>query len=261
VTTRRDHDADDDRFVRRLGERLARVPGVLAVTLGGSRALGEHGPDSDWDLGLYYRGHLDVDGVRALGWPGRVFPLGGWGGGVMNGGAWLTVDGRRVDLHYRDLDSVERRIAEAELGRFEIERLLFHLAGVPTYLAVGELAISLTLAGELPRPGFPAALRVSAARRWREEARLTLAYVEAAHASRGDPLGCAGLLAQAVVQAAHGVLAASGEWALNEKRLVRRAGLGDLAGRFGRLGADPNALRATVEQLTAALSERGTLSP
>src|SRR5205807_8184463 len=129
-------------------------PGVLAVTLGGSRALGEHGPDSDWDLGLYYRGHLDVDGVRALGWPGRVFPLGGWGGGVMNGGAWLTVDGRRVDLHYRDLDSVERRIAESAEGRFQIERLLFWVAGVPTYLLLAELALSRVLVGQLPRPAF-----------------------------------------------------------------------------------------------------------
>jgi hypothetical protein len=32
--------------------------------------------------------------------------------------AWLQVDGRRVDLHYRDLDDVEHWLAEAHVGRF-----------------------------------------------------------------------------------------------------------------------------------------------
>jgi hypothetical protein len=237
--------------------RAARVPGVRAVTLGGSRALGEHRPDSDWDFGLYYRGRLDPEDVRALGWPGEVFPPGGWGGGVMNGGAWLTVDGRRVDLHYRDLDDVERRLAEAERGWFAIERLLFHVAGVPTYLPAAELALSRVLVGELPRPGYPAALRAAAPQRWRREAELTLEYARAAYASNGDALGCAGLLAQVVVQEAHARVAARGEWTLNEKRLVRQAGLDHLAQRFGRLGVGAGELLAAVDELTAALLDPG----
>ena len=40
----------------------------------------------------------------------------------MNGGAWLTVGGARVDLIYRDLDEVLRWTAAAEEGRFEIRR-------------------------------------------------------------------------------------------------------------------------------------------
>jgi predicted nucleotidyltransferase len=44
---------------------LAGVPGVAAVTLGGSRARGEQRADSDWDIGVYYREPLDVDGLRA----------------------------------------------------------------------------------------------------------------------------------------------------------------------------------------------------
>jgi hypothetical protein len=27
-------------------------------------------------------------------------------GGVVNGGAWLTIDGRRSDIHHRDLDVI-----------------------------------------------------------------------------------------------------------------------------------------------------------
>jgi hypothetical protein len=245
--------ADDWSFAERIAERAATVPGVLAVTLGGSRAQGGHRPDSDWDFGLYYRGRLDPDDVRALGWAGTVFAPGEWGGGVMNGGAWLTVDGQRVDLHYRDLDEVEHWLAEAERGRFRVERLPFYLAGIPTYVVVGELAIARVLLGELPRPGFPPALRRRAARFWADSARLTLDYTENVYAKRGDALGCAGGLARAVVEAAHGRLAAQGIWALNEKRIVAEAGLDGLAGRFARLGGTSRELRRAVEEVRGVL--------
>jgi predicted nucleotidyltransferase len=78
---------DDEQFAQLIAGRTAMIPGVLAVTLGGSRAQGEHRPDSDWDFGLYYRGRLDPDNVRALGWAGTVFAPGERGGGVMIGGA------------------------------------------------------------------------------------------------------------------------------------------------------------------------------
>ena len=97
----------DSVFETWLAEELASLPGVLAVALGGSRAQGLHRPDSDWDYAVYYRGGFDPNHLRARGWPGEVFEVGGWGGGVMNGGAWLTIEGRRVDVHYRDLDAVE----------------------------------------------------------------------------------------------------------------------------------------------------------
>ena len=58
-----------------LAERLAAVPGVVAVTLGGSRAVGAAVAGSDWDFGLYYRGGLDPADISALGWPGRVFAI------------------------------------------------------------------------------------------------------------------------------------------------------------------------------------------
>ena len=244
---------DEEQFARWVAGRAAAVPGVVAVGLGGSRAQGLHRPDSDWDFGLYYRGRLDPDDVRALGWAGTVFAPGEWGGGVMNGGAWLTVEGRRVDLHYRDLDAVTHHLAEAEQGRFRVERLPFHLAGIPTYVVVGELAVARVLVGELPRPGFPPLLRQRAARFWAEAARLTLDYTEAVHAARGDALGCAGGLARAVVEAAHGRLAAAGTWALNEKRIVERAGLDGLAPRFARLGGTPAALHLAVQEVRAAL--------
>jgi hypothetical protein len=140
--------------MRSLADRLASIPGVVAVTLGGSRATGAHGHDSDWDFGLYYRGTISPDDVRALGWPGQVFAPGDWGR-LVNGGAWLRVDGTPVDLIYRDLDVVARWTAEAEAGRFRIDREVGYVAGIATYVLAGELAVNEVLHGRLPRPSFP----------------------------------------------------------------------------------------------------------
>ena len=242
----------DQEFAASVAERSARIPGVVAVTLGGSRAQGGHGPDSDWDFGLYYRGRLDPEEVAALGWPGRVFAPGEGGGGVIIGGAWLQVDGRQVDLHYRDLDDVEHWLAQA--GRFKVERLPFYLAGIPTYVVVGELAVAKVLVGELPRPEFPVALRQAAASFWQAAAELSLDYADSVYARRGDALGCAGSLARAVIEAAHARLAAKGAWALNEKRIVQQAGLGQLAAHFTNLGRTPSQLQQAVQTITEALT-------
>ena len=59
--------------------------------------------------------------IVALGWPGQVFAPGEWGR-IVNGGAWLTVDGTKVDLIYRDLDEVLHWTAAAGEGQFEIHR-------------------------------------------------------------------------------------------------------------------------------------------
>jgi hypothetical protein len=58
--------------VRQLAERLMEIPGVVAVTLGGSRPGGVIHPDSDWDFGLHYRDAIRADDVRALGFEGTV---------------------------------------------------------------------------------------------------------------------------------------------------------------------------------------------
>jgi predicted nucleotidyltransferase len=58
---------DDDAFPAYVADRLAGLPGVRAVTLGGSRAEGTHRPDSDWDFSVYYRGHFDPQDLRDTG--------------------------------------------------------------------------------------------------------------------------------------------------------------------------------------------------
>lgn len=211
--------------MRKLAQDLAQIPGVVAVTLGGSRATGTATDDSDWDFGLYYRGTIDPNDVRALGWPGQVFAPGDWGR-IVNGGAWLEVDGEKVDLIYRDLDAVVHWTDEAEHGRFEIHREVGYVAGIATYILAGELALGEVLSGELPRPSFPDRLRTTAPPLWNQLAAGALHYADV-HSRRGDNIAALANLTQAVLAASHGRLAAAAQWALNEKGIVARAGLDD----------------------------------
>jgi Nucleotidyltransferase domain len=234
--------------VEYLASRLAAVPGVVAVTLGGSRATNTAVEGSDWDFGVYYRDRLDPADIVALGWPGRVFAPGDWGR-IVNGGAWLTIDGTKVDLIYRDLDEVLHWTAAAEDGYFEIDREVGYVAGIATYVLAGELSLGRVLAGELPRPAFPRRLRDSAPAAWSRLAAgaLHFAYV---HAGRQDTVACLANLCQAILATAHARLAAAGEWALNEKRLIERAGLPHLHHQLGQPGRD---LHTVVSDVQASL--------
>ncbi|UUV30082.1 nucleotidyltransferase domain-containing protein [Amycolatopsis roodepoortensis] len=238
---------NDDTFLTHVADTLAALPAVHAVTLGGSRAQGTNDPGSDWDFAVYYRGGFDPADLRAVGWDGEVSELGAWGGGVFDGGAWLTIDGRHVDVHYRDLGSVEHHLAEAREGRFHWEPLMFHLAGVPSYLPVAELAVNRVLRGDLPRPDYPEALRETAPAMWRGRAGLTLRYTRGAFVPRGQSTEVAGALATAAMETAHAILAARGEWVTNEKRLLLRAGLREIDTVVAGLRSDPDALAKAVD--------------
>jgi predicted nucleotidyltransferase len=244
----------DEAFCAETGGLLAALPGVRAVALGGSRARGTAAPGSDWDFAVYYRGTgFDPASLRSLGWPGEIFPIGGWGGGAFNSGAWLTAGERRVDVHYRDLDDIDHHLAEAREGRFHIERLMFHLAGIPSYIVLAELALNRVLSGELPRPGYPPALRRTAQAAWRENATATLGYARAAHADRGHLADTAGAIALAACQGAHAVLAGRGEWVTNEKTLIDRAGLRGVDDILAGLTAEPAVLRGALDRAAALL--------
>jgi Nucleotidyltransferase domain len=245
---------DDGSFPPYVAGRLAELPAVEAVTLGGSRAEGTYRPDSDWDFSIYYRGRFDPQTLRDVGWPGEVFEVGGWSTGVFNGGAWLEIDGRKSDVHYRDLDVVDREIAASREGRFDIEPLLFHLAGVPSYLVLAELAVKRVLHGQLPTPGYPRALRERARQVWWGRAERTFDYARANPAPLGRVTQCVGLVAQATSQAAHAVLAARGEWITNEKTLLTRAGLRQVDDLIASTGREPAALADVVDRAQSLCS-------
>jgi Nucleotidyltransferase domain len=197
--------------IEEVAAQCAELPGVVAVTLGGSRARGEERPDSDWDFVLYYRGTIAADDVRALGYRGEVFAPGDWGS-IVNGGAWLDIDGTKVDLIYRDLDEVLHWTDEAIHGRFEVRREVGYVAGITTYVLAGELAIAKVLHGTLPRPEFTDALADQASSWWFHIADMAL-RVAAGHAIRSDSVATCANVKVAALASAQGRLAAR-RWVL-----------------------------------------------
>jgi len=215
-----------------LVDELASMPGVAAVVLGGSRATGTGDAGSDWDLGVYYRGTADLAKLSAH---GPVHPPGSWGR-IMNGGAWLTCGGQRVDVLLRDLAVVEHWVRRAEAGEFEVDALLGYTAGVPTYLLAAELASCRVLHGNLSTCPFPEKLAAAGPMVWRFCRTFSLAYARA-HAKRGNVAGAAGQVAKAIMEEAHAVVCARREWTCNEKRLIESAGLSRTHALFAHIPA------------------------
>lgn len=222
--------------------------GTLAVALGGSRALGSNDSASDWDIGLYYRGSIDLTALRAH---GDVYPPGSWGR-LMNGGAWLQCGEHRVDVLLRDLDTVEHWTREATQGRFEVDALLGYIAGAPTYMLAAELSSCRLLHGELPANAFPAQLMLAGPPRWRFCRSFSAAYARA-HAKRGNVVGAMGQMSKAAMEEAHAIICERGEWACNEKRLLEAAGLGSIQSLFAAVPINAAELVEWVDIAAGAL--------
>jgi hypothetical protein len=121
---------DPNAFLKVIVDPLIDVDGLQAIVLGGSWASGTQRPDSDIDLGLYYNegSPLDTKHLRKIAHELNDFPdpvvteLGGWGTWV-NGGAWLTIKGQRVDFLYRNIDFVSTTIDECNRGETRFDYL------------------------------------------------------------------------------------------------------------------------------------------
>ncbi|MET9618922.1 nucleotidyltransferase domain-containing protein [Kitasatospora indigofera] len=254
-------------IIEEMANRLVTVPGVVAVMLGGSRARGEQRPDSDWDLGVYYRGDLDLGALRALAGPEvDVAGPGGWGPWV-NGGAWLRVDGVAVDWILRDLDRVERVWAECRAGRFEVGVQLGHPLGFWSPCYVGEVALGRVLAdpgGELASlrrqaASYPRLLRESlTAAAWEAE---FLVAAAAKGAPRADTLYVSLCLSRAVGVLVQAMFAGERRWCLNEKGALAVAGtLPTAPDGFGpRVSELLGAPGDTAESLIATVAEARVL--
>ncbi|MEU1216170.1 nucleotidyltransferase domain-containing protein [Streptomyces sp. NPDC005790] len=229
--------------VAAMASRLVRLSGVEAVTLGGSRARGTHRPDSDWDLGVYYRGAPDLAALTALasevqGAPAEVAGPGGWGTWV-NGGSWLTVDGVAVDWILRDLDRVESVWSDCRAGRFEVGAQPGHPLGFWSPCYVGEVALcqvmedprgELTAFREMTR-AYPEPLRRAlTGAAW--EADFSVAAARKS-APSGDTLHVALCLSKAFGVLAQALHAHHRVWCLNEKgALASAAALADTPADF-----------------------------
>jgi hypothetical protein len=261
---------------------LVEVPGVTAVMLGGSRARGAAFPDSDVDLGLYYRPPLDLARLRRLaeavgvaragsGRPELTEP-GAWGPWV-DGGGWLTIDGVSVDWIYRDVDRVQRSWQLAESGTFSFHFQVGHPFGVPDFAYAGEVALGVLLAdptGELtqlkeqmitypPKLGRAIVDRLA-------EARFLLDHLPKS-AQRRDVAFVAGCLFRVIGLCAHAIHATAGRWVITEKGLIDAAGkLPDAPVAFsqradeilGSLGADPAGLRKAIASAGGLLADVAT---
>lgn len=264
----------DDATLLALGERLTAVSGVVGVALGGSRARGTHRPDSDTDLGLYYRGELDVAALRALAAEVADEPVdltapGSWGPWV-NGGGWLTIQGRRVDWIYRDLDRVHQIWDDCQHGHYQLGFQVGHPLGFYSHTYAGEVALCRILidpSRELTdlraqTQHYPTPLASAlVAGLWEADFTAGLAGYGAASP---DPTYTAGCLFRTVGVICHALHGHARRWLINEKGMVAAASAlpgapPDFASRVGTLlgevGADSQRITETVTRARALITE------
>jgi predicted nucleotidyltransferase len=265
--------APDGLDLQSLADRLTTVEGVVGVVRGGSRARGDHTPDSDVDLGIYYRGDLEIASLGAIardvaGADAEVTERGGWGPWV-DGGGWLVIDDVHVDWLYRDVERVREAWARAHRGAYHWNAQTGHPLGVPDFAYVGELALAVVLAdpdGDLTdlrdAITYPDALRAALARNlWEADFLLQIA---GKGTSRGDSAYVALCLSRAMLLCAHALHAHDRRWLVNEKGAITSASRlpcapADFARRvgdvLGSVGTSPAELAATIENATRIVEE------
>lgn len=216
-------------LVEELVDGLEGVRGVQGIALGGSYARGTARTDSDIDLGIYYSeaSPLCIHSIRKFATahqdsvPPIVSELFEWGPWV-NGGAWLTIRGQRVDLIYRSLEHLERVISDAERGDYELhfgQHPPFGYFG-PTYL--GELSIAVVLldpSGDIARlksriSEYPEALRRRVVQDYLWSIEFALHAFAPKFANRGEVY----LTASTIARCVHAALLVL--FALNRRHLV-----------------------------------------
>jgi predicted nucleotidyltransferase len=259
-----------------IAARLAAVPGVVAVALGGSRARGTATPDSDVDLGLYYDPATPPsrDALNALARElddrrpeDAVTAFGQWGPWI-NGGAWLTIDGERVDWLFKDLARIRRIVAECRAGRPEVAYQGGHPHVFVSSIYLGEIDCCVPLADpegvlaelkHLVRP-YPPLLRASLLQRFLFEAGFSLDGA-AKGAKRGDVVYVVGCLFRTISCLVQALYAASERYCLNEKGVLREVATfartpATFAETAARLLAAPG---ATPAELAASVAAARTL--
>jgi len=139
-------------FIQDIVARLVGVRGIKAIVLGGSWATGTQEPDSDIDLGLYYNADmpLDIAHIRQIARELNDDPtiyitgLGEWGRWV-NGGAWLTIGGRRLDFLYKNLDFMASIVDDCYRGKIELDYYQQPPYGYYSYIYCAEIRESVVL--------------------------------------------------------------------------------------------------------------------
>jgi predicted nucleotidyltransferase len=138
-----------DEIISQVVARVAKVEGIAAIVLGGSRARGTADERSDIDLGIYYDAERpfstvaleaaaqELDDRHA---DGLVTPFGAWGPAV-NGGGWLEIRGHHVDFLYREIGAVREAIEDFVGGRPRSVYQLGHPLGFHMQIYAGEVHV------------------------------------------------------------------------------------------------------------------------
>jgi predicted nucleotidyltransferase len=271
-------------LVETLAKRLGAILGVRAVVLGGSHARGRAHAGSDIDLGVLYAeaAPFAIESVRALSEelndvPGPVvsgfYEWGPW----VNGGAWLTIGGQRVDFLYRSLEHLARVADDAAAGRYEIHYGQQPPFGFFSGTILGELAIcqpvfdpeGLVARLKLRVASYPDALRRAVVQGQLWAAEFGLNAFAPKFAARGDTFGTAGCLTRAVNQLVLALFALNRRHLLNDKTALVEIAEFERAPRdFGprvqetlaRLGSSPDELAGAVDAIERLLRETIGLS-
>nr|WP_249123151.1 MULTISPECIES: nucleotidyltransferase domain-containing protein [unclassified Bradyrhizobium] len=211
---------------------------MVGLALGGSRARGTATAASDYDLALYYDAAepLATDQLGAALAPlidhnaaPTITPPGAWGPWI-NGGAWLSIDGHKIDLLYRDLARVRAIIADGNAGTVSMDYQPGHPHGFCSAIWIGEVALCRPLhdpahvigalkAEVLP---YPDTLRAAMLRRFAWEVAFSIDNAATALA-RGDQTHIAGCAYRALSCLAQVLFALNGRYLINEKGALAEA--------------------------------------
>jgi hypothetical protein len=251
-------------FVSRVVERLREIEGMRAIALGGSHARGTQRPDSDIDLGLYYReaSPFSADALKKLAeeindTPEPVVTEFGRWGRWLNGGAWLAVEGQRLDLLYRSLDVAEKTIEECRHGGFESDYRQQVPYGFHSYIYLGELSICEPLydpegiLSELKQRivPYPEPLKGAVVNRFLWDAEFTLPQAEM-FAALGDVYNAVGCMARAISALVQVM------YALNERYFVHDKGA---LGEIDRFENRPAGFSLTVTECLSSTDSADAL--
>jgi hypothetical protein len=227
-----------DPMLARLTPLLAEVPGVQAVVLGGSRARGSEHPTSDYDIGLYCGNGVALDTDRLsivvkeiADDPGATTVTGydEWGTWIV-GGAWLSVEGQKVDLLYRHADNVERVMVACQRGIVLMTYQPGHPHGFCSAIWMGEIAYCQPLhdpqglIARLKSIALPysQALRRELIRRFQWEVLFSIENAELA-AARNERTHVAGCLYRSLACIAQVLFALNERYLINEKGALQEA--------------------------------------
>ena len=216
-------------------DKLKVVDGLQAIVLGGSWASGTQHADSDIDLGLYYNADypLDIQQVRNIAYELNDLPepvvtdLGGWGRWV-NGGAWLTIQGQRVDFLYRNIDFVSNVIDACNKGEIQSDYWQQPAYGFHSYIYCAETNICKILydpggiieALKTKVVQYPQPLKEKIIKDFTWSAQFTLDVAKKS-ARQGDVYFVAGSLARALSCLVQVLYALNETYFISDKRMYR----------------------------------------